>query len=253
MDKIEKLGGLGASDIGALFTGQGLKAKTAQTLAYKKALELITGEKETFTTPAMMHGIFSEEEAFNLVVKPAFPDAIYQSADSIHIAPGMWATPDVVDWEQKITMDIKCPYTVFTFFKNWNNLPAVYIAQNQMQLLATGHKKGFIVLYLTSNVIDEFGNIIQYDIPIEQRHVFLPLDADQNFQDEILFRSTGFFKLRDQIAFDLSGANTISDMEYFQAAKKASRVTRFKDKSNLTTWGGKIFFNEREGYIIIED
>ncbi|WPC11270.1 hypothetical protein LEQ04_11820 [Riemerella anatipestifer] len=45
MEEINKLGGLGASEIGALFTQQGLKAKTAQTLAYEKALELILGQK----------------------------------------------------------------------------------------------------------------------------------------------------------------------------------------------------------------
>ena len=34
----DKLGGIGASDIGKLFTKAGIKAKTAQTLAYEKAV-----------------------------------------------------------------------------------------------------------------------------------------------------------------------------------------------------------------------
>ncbi len=250
---IDKLGGIGASDVGKLFTRDGLKAKTAQTLAFEKAEELITREKKFFTTVATQHGIFNEEEAFYSVVKPNFPNAIYQSSDSIPIKDGVWVTPDVVDDSMGITMDIKCPYTIFTYYKNINKLPDTYIAQNQMQMIGTGHDNGFVVVYLTSNAIDKWGNKIEYNIPIEERHLFIPISKDEVFQEEIMTRIDGFFELRNKIYADLLEAKPIDDMEYFSKAATAKRVTRFKDKSNLLTWGGKIFHNEREGYLVIEE
>lgn len=250
---IDKIGGIGASEIGKLFTREGLKAKTAQTLAYEKAEEMIFGYRKDFTTVAMQHGIFNEEEAFNIVVRPNYPNARYQSSESIPLRDGVWVTPDVVDDVEGFTMDIKCPYTIFTFYKNINKLPDTYIAQNQMQMMGTGHDNGFVVIYLTSNTVDEWGNKIEYDIPIEERHVFLPLQKDEVFQKEINERIDGFFPLRDQIYNDLKNAHPISDMEYFDIARTAKRVTRFKDKSNLTTWADKIFYNEREGFLVIEN
>lgn len=253
IQEIDKIGGLGASEIGKLFTRDGLKAKTAQTLAYEKAEEILTGYKKNFTSIAMQHGIFNEEEAYNTVVRPTFPNSHYRSDESILIKDGLWATPDVTDDTEGITMDIKCPYTIFTYYKNINKLPDTYIAQNQMQMMATGHKNGYVVVYLTSNAIDEYGNKIEYDIPVSERHLFMPLQSDKDFQDEIEKRVEGFFPLRDSILKDLQGSIDISDMEYFEMASTAKRVTRFKDKSNLTTWAGKIYHNQREGFLVIEN
>ena len=249
---INKIGGIGASEIGALFTQQGLKAKTAQTLAYEKALELINGSKKEFTTIAMQHGIFNEEEAFTDIVSQVFPNAIYQSDISFPIKENVWATPDVIDNVEEFSLDIKCPYSVYTFFENSKKLPAYYVAQNQMQMLATGFNKGFVLLYLTSNVTDEWGNKIEFDIPLNDRHKFVEIEADKEFHKEILSRTDGFFSMRDAIHKDLLGAVEISDMEYFNLGKSDHKITRFKDKSNLLTWSGKIYKNEREGYLVIE-
>ena len=113
METVSKpLGGLGASEIGALFTQQGLKAKTAQSLAYEKALEIINGVKRDITTAAMQHGLFNEEEAFNTIIAPNFPSAVYHSNISLQIKGDLWATPDVIDGENEVVMDIKCPYTI---------------------------------------------------------------------------------------------------------------------------------------------
>lgn len=247
--EIKKLGGVGASDCGKLFTRDGLKAKTAQTLAYEKALELINGYRKDFTTIAMQHGIFNEEEAFNNVVKPFYPNAKYQSSDSIWINDYSWATPDVVDDIVGITIDIKCPYTPFTYWKNIKKLPDTYISQNQMQMSGTGHKKGAICLYLTSNNIDEWGNKVEFDIPLEKRHLFLPIDAQPEYQTEIKNRIDDFMPLRDLILSHLIKAVEISDLEFFDLCE-TNKVTRFKDKSNLTTWEGKIIKTSNEYYVI---
>lgn len=250
--EINKIGGLGASEIGALFTQQGLKAKTAQSLAYEKALELISGQKRSLTTAAMQHGLFNESDAFTEIIAPNFPNAVYQSDISLLIKEGLWATPDVIDGEIEVVMDIKCPYTIYTFFENIRKVPAYYIAQCQMQMLATGFTKGYLVFFLTSNVMDEYGNKIEYDIDINQRHKFIEIEADDEFQQDILKRTDGFFEMRDFIYSDLSEANEISDMEYFELALSDHKITRFKDKSNLLTWKGKIYKNKREGFLVIE-
>ena len=248
--KINKIGGVGASECGKLFTGQGLKAKTAQTLAFEKAVEIITGKKKRITTIPMQHGIFNEEEAFKNVVRPFYPNAKYQSADSISIKESVWVTPDVIDDVEGITIDIKCPYTVYTYFKNINKIPDTYISQNQMQMIGTGHKKGAICMYLTSNQIDEFGNKIEYDIDVNERHTYLPIEADEVYQKEILTRIDGLFEIRDLIGADLSDSIEISDSELFQLCKSGKKVTRFQDKSNLLTWGGKIVNNKGTYYTV---
>lgn len=251
-NEINKIGGVGASEVGKLFTKAGLKAKTAQTMAYEKALEIINGYRKNITTVAMQHGLFNEDEAYRNVIKPVYQTSTYRSDVSIPIADGIWVTPDVIDDFEGITFDIKCPYTIYTYYKNLRKLPETYIAQNQMQMIGTNHENGFIVLYLTSNAIDEYGNKIEYDIPIEKRHAYLPIKADKDFQDEILKRINEFFPMRDMIMEDLINAINITDIEYFNMADKGKKITRFKDKSNLLTWSGKIYHNKREGYIVIE-
>lgn len=245
----DKLGGIGASEVGKLFTKQGLKAKTAQTLAYEKALEIINGYKKDFTTIAMQHGIFNEHEAYENVVKPFYPHSKYQSSDSIWINEHCWVTPDVVDDVVGITIDIKCPYTPYTFWQNIKRLPEIYISQNQMQMIGTGHKKGAICLYLTSNNIDEWGNKIEFDIPLEKRHIFVPIESQEEYQKEILKRIDEFLPLRDLIMSHLLEAKEINDMEFFDLCGK-KKVTRFKDKSNLTTWYNKIIKNSNEYYTV---
>lgn len=244
-----KLGGVGASECGKLFTKAGLKAKTAQTLAFEKAVELITGHKKEFTTIAMQHGIFNEEEAYHNVVKPFYPNSKYQSAESIWITGEIWATPDVIDDTQGITIDIKCPYTPFTFWQNARKMPETYLSQNQMQMIATGHKKGAICLYLTSNAVDEWGNKIEFKIPLEDRHLFIPIEAQPEYQKEIIQRIEDFFPIRDMILSHLVKAPIVDDMEFFRLCGE-KKVTRFKDKSNLLTWDNKIVKNQNEYYTV---
>lgn len=248
----EKLGGIGASEIGALFTREGVKSKTAQSLAYEKAVEIITGERRNLTTAAMQHGIFNEEEAFNYVVKPTMPTAKYQPSKSYKIAEGLWATPDVVDYENEAVVDIKCPYTIYSYLQYLKKLPSYYPAQIQMQLLATGYDKGYILVYLTSSNMDAWGNKIEYDIDINTRHQFIRIEADAGFHNEIIERADSFFFMRDSILIDLQDAIDVTDSELFDMAMMDRKVTRFKDKSNLMAWGGSIYRNEREGYLVIE-
>lgn len=253
----EKLGGFGASDVGKLFTKEGIKAKTAQTLAYEKAIELITGERRSITTNAMQHGIYNEAEAYELVVQPLFPESVYQSDVSILISDigerfKIWASPDVVDNKERATIDIKCPYTMLSYFENVRKLPDVYISQNQMQMLATGHSQGYVCIYLTSPITDDYGNKKEYNISINDRHTFIPIKSDKDYHDQIISRAEAFYDLRSIIYDTLITAKELSDAEYFELISQSDRCTKFKDKHNLTAWKGSVYKTETEGYVVIE-
>lgn len=245
----KKLGKLGASEVGVLFTKEGNKSKTVQVKAFEKAKELIFGTQRELTTIAMQHGLFNEEEAYYSLIKPNFPDAVYRSSESIWINEQMWATPDVVDNVSGLTFDIKCPYTPYTFFNNVRTLSKGYLAQLQWQMKATGHKKGYVVFFLTSNRTDEYGNKVEYDIPLEDRVHWEEVIADNTFQIEIEQRIREFFPLRDLILSHIENVPILDDMEFFQL-NKTKKVTRFKDKSNLTTWQDKIVYSGGEYYVI---
>jgi hypothetical protein len=249
LDTLEKLGGIGASEIGKLFTRDGVKAKTAQTLILEKVEELINGERKEITTIAMQHGIFNEEEAFYNVVQPIYPNANYRSSESIWIKDELWATPDVTDESESLTIDIKCPYTIASFFKNVEKLPNNYIAQAQCQLLATGHERSEICVYLTSNAIDKYGNKVEYDIDINDRHVFIPIQPEKVFQEEIINRYSEFIEKRKILHEMLIDVPVLDDIDFFNV-HKTHKVTRLKDKSNLFTWEDKIVKNQGTFYVI---
>ena len=247
--KIDKLGGIGSSEIGKLYTRDGLKAKTAQTCAFEKAVELIVGYKKNITTIAMQHGIFNEEEAYNDVVLPNFPTSKYQSSESILISDGFWTTPDVIDEVERVVIDLKCPYSIATYYKNINKPPNTYISQIQGQLLGTGLDSGYICVYLTSNKIDKYGNKIEYDIDINKRHCFVPVNKDEDMISDMKDRVSEFFTKRDIIFNHLTAASEISDIEFFNI-HETHKVTRFQDKSNLFNWEGMIVNNAGIYYVI---
>lgn len=247
----KKIGCVGASESGKLFTKAGLKAKTAHTFAYEKALEIINGYRDFVSTNAMLHGINSEIDAYRDVILKTYPKAQLRSDISIFISDKerfrYWATPDVTDDFEGITIDIKCPYTPYTYWNNVKKLPEQYKAQNQMQMIATKHKKGAICLYLTGSEIDEFGNKKEYNIPPLKRSCFIPNDADPEFQKEIKNRIDGFFPMRDLILEGLENAPEISDEELFALCKNMN-VKKFKENSNLLTWNDSIVKCSNEYY-----
>jgi hypothetical protein len=242
------LGSIGASSIGTLFTKQELKAKSAQSKALELAEELVNGQRKELTTIAMQHGIFNEEEAFNLCVKPNWKNAKYQSSESIHIQGELYATPDVVVPEECV-IDIKCPYTIDSFFKNFESVSKNYLAQLQCQMLATELPKGILLFYLTSTRIDEYGNKIEFDIPIQDRVKLIEIPRDEEMCGEIITRVDGLMEMRDTIYKYLCNADLVGDVEFFDL-HKYNKVTRYKDKSNLLAWGGKLVRNAGTYYTI---
>jgi len=243
----EKLGGIGASEIGGLFTSGGIKSKTAQSLALKKAIELITLEKTHITSKEMTHGIINESEAFEMVVKPNHKDAVLQSTDSYFLKDGLWATPDVVCEDRVI--DIKCPYSISTYFDNINKVKNNYKYQVNLQMIATGKTDGYLTFYLTKP-FNEHGDKEEYDIELHRRTKTIKVDKLDLFEKEVFDRFDQFIDLRDSIHYDLIIAEEIDDsmQMYLEETKK---VTEFKKKSNLTKWGGQLVVNNGK-YLVVE-
>jgi len=244
----DKIGGIGASEIGKLFTRDGINSKTAQSLILEKVEEMINGYRRELTTVAMQHGLFNEEEAFHHVVKPLFPSSRLRSDETIFIKDHLWATPDITDEDQQCVIDIKCPYTISSFFKNISNVPKTYIAQIQCQMLATGYDKGVLCYYLTSNKIDEYGNKIEYNIPIEDRFELINVPCEVGIQDEIMGRHEQFLEKRNLLHDMIKDVPMINDMDFFYLNKE-KKVTRLKDKSNVYAWDGKIIKNQNVFYV----
>lgn len=244
-----KLGGIGASEVAKLFTSQGLESKGVKTLCVEKCEELINGKKRLVSSIAMSHGLFNEEEAFHFVVKSIYPKSRYRSSESVWINENCWATPDVTDKGNDLVIDIKCPYTVPSFFKNKNNLPKSYLYQIQMQMLATGFNNGLICLYLTSNKIDTYGNKIEYNIDIDDRYELIPILKDEEIQVEIPLRVEKFISLRDMLMSDLGDAVEVSDTEFFFLHNE-KKITRLQDKANPFNWGGQIIRNNDRHYVL---
>lgn len=242
------VGTLGASGVGALFTKAGLKAKTAQSKALELAEEIIFNERKQLSSIAMAHGLFNEEEAFNVAVKPNWEKARLCSDESIQIEGDLYATPDVIV-EGECVIDIKCPYSIRTYKSNIENPNKGYVAQVQTQMMATGVDMGYLLYYLTSTKIDGFGNKEEYDIPIERRVTCIPIQRDEEFCKEVLHRSDELFKMRDTLVSHLMKAEYLDDVAFFNI-HDTHKVTRLQDKSNLLTWEDKIIKNGGRHYVI---
>lgn len=251
MEKYKKLGGIGASDIGKLFTKDGIKSKTTQSLALKKAKELYYNDfVDSFTTNAMQHGLASEHIAYESLILPNFPNAVLQPYESIWINERSWASPDVVDNVEGMVMDIKCPFSINTYFDNIRFLKKDYILQMQKQMMCTKYNKGYLVFYLTSCNVDEYGNIKEYSIDINKRHKFIKIDADKDTHKEILRLEDEFFVVRDIILDIIRSSVKLTEEEIFDLVENGKKITLYDKKSNLLTWKDKIYECNKEFYIL---
>jgi hypothetical protein len=240
-------GSIGASIISTLFTAQGVKSKGTCTLAIEKAAEVVDNYCPNISTPAMLHGLFNEEEAYKLGIKPKYDDALLQSDFSIKIKEGLHATPDVICPMSELVIDIKCPYSPMTFFQNIDKIKTGYLHQMQCQMLATGFSESYLVYYLTSTNTDEWGNKIEYDIPLEDRVHYHHVTEDEDLQIEMIKRVDEFLQLRDKVIGDIREVAELNDVEFFNICRK-KKVTKLKDKHNILAWQGQIIKYDNSYY-----
>lgn len=143
----ERYGKFTASKIIDLLGIKGL-GLTGETYAVERAIEQLFGEvEEGFTSKDMQRGIDLEPTAF-AKFKEVHPNLNVQNCSFFAYGEHAGASPDgLVD--EDATLEIKCPKGK-KFFRlvAEENIDKVYIAQMQMQMLATGRKRAYFFNYL---------------------------------------------------------------------------------------------------------
>lgn len=193
----ERLGKFTASSISKLFV-KGAGA-TRDSYIFEKAEEIVRGHEKGFSSKHTEHGHLNEFEAIESFGEVTGLNVVYLEQEFFKINENCGATPDakVVDFNNNLlaTVDVKCPTE--TFFKQklaqlkesnpkYQNIPKDYFYQAQMQMLAMGATKHYLVRYLTSCDIDFDGNKIEYDLPLDVRLFYKVITEDKKVQAEIL-------------------------------------------------------------------
>jgi hypothetical protein len=200
-----RLGRFTASEIHKLFTG----GTTRQTYIFEKAEELATGRMKEFSNKHTDHGHMYEHEAITTFNEVTGLNAENLLQEFFPINNDCGATPDakVVDFSGNIlaSMDVKCPTT--TFFKQkmifvneskpqYQNVPKEFFYQGQMQMLAMSERnkslglppvtEHYLVRYLTACDTDNYGNSVEYDLPLDVRLFYQKIEADFRVQAQIV-------------------------------------------------------------------
>ena len=143
----ERYGKFTASKIIDLLGIKGL-GLTGETYAVERAIEQLFGEvEEGFTSKDMQRGIDLEPTAFAKFVE-VHPNLKVQNCSFFAYGEHAGASPDGLIDEDAI-LEIKCPKGK-KFFRlvAEENIDKIYIAQMQMQMLATGRNKAYFFNYL---------------------------------------------------------------------------------------------------------
>ena len=143
----ERYGKFTASKIIDLLGVKGL-GLTGETYAVERAIEQLFGEvEEGFTSKDMQRGIDLEPTAFAKFVE-VHPNLKVQNCSFFAYGEHAGASPDGLVDDDAI-LEIKCPKGK-KFFRlvAEENIDKVYIAQMQMQMLATGRNKAYFFNYL---------------------------------------------------------------------------------------------------------
>lgn len=146
----ERYGKFTASKIIDLLGIKGL-GLTGETYAVERAIEQLFGEvEEGFTSKDMQRGIDLEPKAFAKFVE-VHPNLKVQNCSFFAYGEHAGASPDGLIDDSAI-LEIKCPKGK-KFFRlvAEENIDKVYIAQMQMQMLATGRNKAYFFNYLELN------------------------------------------------------------------------------------------------------
>jgi exodeoxyribonuclease (lambda-induced) len=143
----ERYGKFTASKIIDLLGIKGL-GLTGETYAVERAIEQLFGEvEEGFTSKDMQRGIDLEPTAFDKF-KEVHPNLNVQNCSFFAYGEHAGASPDGLIDDDAI-LEIKCPKGK-KFFRlvAEENIDKVYIAQMQMQMLATDRKRAYFFNYL---------------------------------------------------------------------------------------------------------
>jgi len=196
----ERLGRFTASRIADLFLGpNGGKAKREKYI-FEKAEEVVKGHaKPQISNKYTNHGQFNEYEAIQVFGEATGFNVDYLNQKYYPINENCGATPDAakVDFSDNFlaSVDVKCPIETFFIQKmmmineakpEYQNVPKDYYYQAQMQMMALKVDTHYLVRYLTKMDMDDDGNKVEYDLPLEVRLFFKEIKADPAVQKQIL-------------------------------------------------------------------
>lgn len=207
----ERLGKFTASNIWKLF----VEGKGTTRLGYiiqvaeEKVMGLQAPEKKNKYTE---HGIFNEYEALEALEKITGFNVQYLDQKFFPINDDCGATPDAacLDFDDviKASVDAKCPVT--DFFKQklmimqnskpeFQNSPRESFYQAQTQMMALKCEDHYLVRYLTSTHVDDWGNKHEFNLSLEVRTFYKHITADKEVQEQIMEKVAEAAKERDKL------------------------------------------------------
>jgi len=209
LQQSNKLGKFTASSFHRLIPGPKGSTTDRDKYIFEKAKESVQGYSKSFTSNVTDHGILNEFEAIE-----KFAELLGQTVDPLAqeyfpINENCGATPDaaVKDFDGVIiaSMDAKCPTDKFFEQKmeiikeskpEFQNSPKVYFVQAQLQMMALteynkklGHPPvdhHYLVRYLTNWEMDDDGEKVEIDLPLEVRMFWKLIKKDEAFCKRIL-------------------------------------------------------------------
>lgn len=226
-------GVFGASTISQLLAGG--TGKTRMSCILDRALDRMEMRKD-FQNSAMIHGVDTEQSAYDNRVKHIFPNSIYQSNIFIPINSECGASPDVL-WDINNVLDIKCP-TLYTFAQEVHPekaIPKSYKEQLQMQLLATKGDTAVLFYYLSRPVTWQNGDSWeQYPFESENDdHFYITIQKDEDFHEVILNAVEKAVPERNMIFDKLCESEILEFRDFFGMVKNGKVPKKIKEAPSL--------------------
>lgn len=202
----KKLGKFTASEIWKLFTGGATRSK----YIFEKAEEIVKGHPKLFSNKNTEHGHFFEHEAITSFTEATGILAENLMQEYFPINEDCGSTPDAqiiyFSGNAIASCDVKCPTN--TFFEQkmlmidykkpeFQNVPKEYFYQGQMQMMSLNVKEHYLVRYLAKSDVDNDGNQVEYDLPLNVRLFYKIIKADERVQAQILGLVAEAVKERD--------------------------------------------------------
>lgn len=225
-----RVGMFTASRISELLAGG--SGKTKQSYIYDIACEVVGVKKEISTAP-MIHGINTEQSAFDFGVLPLFPNAILKSDQFVKINDNLGCSTDVEFTDSNRVLDIKCP-TIRGFFKHKEKPTKQYYDQIQTQLLSTGGDVGYLFYWLSKPVTWENGDEWE-EYPFENfdDNFFIhEIQKDEERQEHILKAVEENAPIRNEMIEILLNAKEVDFKEFFYLNSK-KYLPPLKESQNI--------------------
>lgn len=142
-----RLGKITGSDFSKILTSTGKRSKQSEEIINKKVAELITGESvNSYKSDAMQRGNDLEDEALEFI---NFATGYkFKKVGFIDSEDGYGFSPDAIDVDNKIGLELKCPlpHTHIKYLLS-NIVPSEYLPQVHGGMLVSGYNKWIFCSY----------------------------------------------------------------------------------------------------------